>query len=616
MPRGGGGHWRGGGGGYQQHDDRSGGGGRNQQHDKRGSSSNGSSYNNRGDRSSIRGGNRGGSGSRGRGRGRGRGGFSQQSREVMLELLNLPNTITMENIIEWIQSECVPNLEYKSFDFRPMSQKSMKKSARFCVKHMSIATKIQRELDNFAGLDPDDPVKINILNQDGGHASDSSSSKGDGDGNNIVNFIQNNFNAEEGCLVLDNLYQQRPGFNTDINKAYFPRELCSVIQHQNLSSVLTTLVLNNNRIYTLSHLQGLGNAAPNLRNLSFEGNILKDHRELDHLRGLKQKLERLIMKGNPMTQYAEYRSTMKRKFPNLKQLDGVDFPPDASFGFDDVVAQKAFLPPSKKLYTLYTLPVSAQDILGFLESYYKCFDELGGMQRQQLMDAYHADSEFSLSFPNQLNSSHSHSSSSHYHKKQYAIHNRNLSGLQRNLKNITHTKERVDCLKRTPLNIVHVITLFPKTLHDLSQVSVDIICLHSSSILVNLAGVYKEFNDYNNKSFTRAFHRTLVIYISNVNNRISYQIANDMMNLTPDNYRPNTNNNPSGSGSTPVVDPLANLPPLNPQQKEILSSLVVASKLTHKFAFECLVASNWDLNAAMNLFNQKRSQLAPDAFQS
>ena len=56
--------------------------------------------------------------------------------------------------------------------------------------------------------------------------------------------------------------------------------------------------------------------------------------ELDNL--TRQKLNELVLKGNPISNEASYKNDVQMRFPSLKMLDGMELQPLISFNLPDV----------------------------------------------------------------------------------------------------------------------------------------------------------------------------------------------------------------------------------------------------------------------------------------
>ncbi|EGR27861.1 small nuclear ribonucleoprotein polypeptide a, putative, partial [Ichthyophthirius multifiliis] len=80
---------------------------------------------------------------------------------------------------------------------------------------------------------------------------------------------------------------------------------------------LKTLILNNNKISKLSRIN---EALPNLENLCLMNNRITELKEIDSLSGC-QKLQRLVLYNNVVTQAPDFRLYVISRIPSLRMLD-------------------------------------------------------------------------------------------------------------------------------------------------------------------------------------------------------------------------------------------------------------------------------------------------------
>lgn len=80
---------------------------------------------------------------------------------------------------------------------------------------------------------------------------------------------------------------------------------------------LSTLLLSNNYIFRVG---GIGEYLPNLTTLVLTNNRIASLSEIDHLASL-EKLELLSLMENPLTENPHYRLYVIHKIPSLKSLD-------------------------------------------------------------------------------------------------------------------------------------------------------------------------------------------------------------------------------------------------------------------------------------------------------
>ncbi|PSN57824.1 Nuclear RNA export factor 1 [Blattella germanica] len=257
---------------------------------------------------------------------------------------------------------------------------------------------------------------------------------------------------------------------------------------------LVGLDLSNNKLYVLGHLSTLNIKLPNLRALHIGKNRLRDIHCLDCLEDLK--IEELVLDGNPLcgkfTDQAVYVSEVRKRFPKVLKLDGIDLPPPIVFDVNDDLD----LPPSKANFLINEEGMKV--VRPFLEQYYQLYDS---DDRQPLVNAYHENAMFSLTTA--------------YPPGQSSTNGPKLATYMadsRNLIRIKDSTRRQRTLYNGKLKIVAYLSSLPKTQHDPLSFTVDLSIFTPQLIMMSVTGVFIEpGNGSGRNPPLRAFNRVFVI---------------------------------------------------------------------------------------------------------
>lgn len=142
-------------------------------------------------------------------------------------------------------------------------------------------------------------------------------------------------------------------------------------------------------------------------------------------------------------------SDVRKIFPKLLKLDGVDLPPPIVFDVED---QATKLPPIQKMFVTQSNAKAKEIATQFLQQYFIEFD---GENRQRLLDAYHENAMFSMTV--------------HVQQKFSPYHSENC-----NILRVTEPHRRHKLKKYGKLPIVTFISEMPRTKHDLNSFTMDL----------------------------------------------------------------------------------------------------------------------------------------------
>ncbi|XP_072938330.1 nuclear RNA export factor 1 [Epargyreus clarus] len=360
---------------------------------------------------------------------------------------------------------------------------------------------------------------------------------------------------------------------------------------------LEALNLNDNKLHGIEHLKVLSSKFKSLKILYLGDNRIPFLGSLQPLKSLP--LVELYLKGNPLVARFQdhdiYISDVRKKFPKLVRLDGVDLPP--AIGFD--VSEDVALPPRQQSFLID--PAGQDLVREFLTQYFAIYDS---ESRQQLLEAYHENAIMSMAASYLTND----------------VRNASVSKLNsyitnsRNLLRVTERESRRRHLRSGRLQVVSFLSDLPKTTHDLMGFAVDLLVFTPAMIVLSMNGVFKETNTAGTPS--RAFHRTFVVV---PNSGGGFCIINDMLFITnttkdqEDRAFASAGNAPGPSAPAPAPPPASSQ---DDSQKMMVVMLGQQTGMNEHWSINCLQETGWDMQRALFIFNQLRSEgkIPPEAF--
>ncbi|XP_059062645.1 nuclear RNA export factor 1 [Achroia grisella] len=365
---------------------------------------------------------------------------------------------------------------------------------------------------------------------------------------------------------------------------------------------LEALNLNDNKLHGMEHLKILSTKLKNLKILYLADNRIPYVGSLDALKSLP--LVELFLTGNPLVNkfndHEIYVSDVRKKFPKLTRLDGVDLPP--AIGFD--VSEDVALPSHQQSFLVD--PAGQDLVREFLTQFFAIYDS---ESRQPLLEAYHEHASMSMA-ANYLSNDGRNSQSTRL--------NAYISN-SRNLIRITERESRRRHLKTGRLQVVSFLSDLPKTKHDLMGFAVDLIVFTPTMIVLTMNGVYKETNTTGNP--TRSFHRTFVIV---PNPTGGFCVVNDLLYVTNTTKEQEdkafaTGESLPASVPTPAAAPaaVAAAPAASDDtRKMMLNMLGQQTGMNEFWSMNCLQETGWDFQRALFIFNQLQTEgkIPPEAF--
>ncbi|KAI9557098.1 hypothetical protein GHT06_016896 [Daphnia sinensis] len=364
--------------------------------------------------------------------------------------------------------------------------------------------------------------------------------------------------------------------------------------------------LSTNKIYSVDQMKPLLTKTAFLKSLNLGNNKLGQITSLDRLQGLK--LEELILNQNPLcdrfTDQSSYISAVRKRFPKLMKLDGVDLPPVISF---DIGTEDATLPPSSGSW--FVSDEARQIVLVFLEQYLTVYDS---DDRQPLLNAYYDSATMSLTCS--------------YPPGQTASASARLDAYMkdsRNLKRVDDVNRRYRLLQQGKVDIVSFLSKLPKTLHDPTSLVVDVPVSSSHLIVMSVTGIFRERLERH--SHVRWFQRIFVIIPSSGG---GFCIVNEQIHITcatPEQMKasfkepsvPAAIPAPSLPAALPVPEPQTSASVIDPiLQQQMVASFSEQSGMNTTWSLKCLEENGWVFDRAAFVFTELKAanQIPPEAF--
>ncbi|KAG9437753.1 nuclear RNA export factor 1 [Apis mellifera carnica] len=363
---------------------------------------------------------------------------------------------------------------------------------------------------------------------------------------------------------------------------------------------LEALNLDGNKLQLIEKLNVLDKKFTKLKILYLGDNKIKDINQIDTIKDLK--LEELKLEGNPVcnkykSRQNDYISDVRKRFPKLLRLDGMELPKPILF---DVADEGNKMPPSQRMFVANA---KAQEIASqFLQQYFLIFDS---ENRQPLLDAYVEHACFSMTM------SYTHSTNK---LNGYLMENRNLY-------RINDTNKRQKLLKQGRLPVVSFISEMPQTSHYLNTFTMDISLITDGMMLTTVTGLFKELDK--KEQPIRYFNRTFIIVpegsgycIRNEQLHISQPTDAQLRQLNNQNSETQITNpgshTPSSSGTAKSLS--VQLP--EDVKQQMTMTLSQQTNMNLEWSLKCLEEVLWNYDNALSAFQEfyKRGQIPAEAF--
>jgi nuclear RNA export factor len=352
--------------------------------------------------------------------------------------------------------------------------------------------------------------------------------------------------------------------------------------------------LFDNKIANLSYLKKTSEKVPHLKILHVGNNKFRDISMLDPFIGLP--ITDIVLNGNPLcSKYKDqeaYIGEVRKRFPKVMKLDGVDLPPPISFD----ICEEVPLPPNQQTFLCNQEGESI--VRQFLEQYFLIFDT---ENRQPLLQAYNESALFSMtmSYP-------------------YGQRDKSASWLNwyttdnRNVLKVSDSDRRQKLLKQGQLAVVSFLQDMPLTKHDIHSFTVDLSVYTPQMLCLTVTGMFKELKTGHKVPPVRAFFRTLVIVPAGS----GFCIANETLHITNATDE-QAKNFFKTVISTPVSPPVApRAVPDAATTQQMVAAMSEQSGMNLDWSKKCLEETQWDFTRALSAFAdaQKRGLIPPEAF--
>ncbi|KAL2213544.1 hypothetical protein CC79DRAFT_1362355 [Sarocladium strictum] len=366
---------------------------------------------------------------------------------------------------------------------------------------------------------------------------------------------------------------------------------------------IESISVASNNIDDVIQVESLATTFPQLKNLDISGNQIAKIEGLQRWKGKLRELETVYLSGNPIEAAdSTLQSTLLQWFPNLQIINGVQVRTG-----EEVAAAKAAAGPKP-------IPQSGPDFRdvngigeNFLLEFFTAYD---GDRPGLASRLYDEGSQFSLAVD--THSVRDPSAPAPLPWKSYIPFSRNLS-------KITTQNARFQRLFKGT-NVIHELwAKLPPTRHPSikDEMSKYIMDCHPLQGLVDPTGqnplgvdgliltVHGEFDEYDAPSDSmgkRSFSRTFLLG-PGMPGKSTIRVVSDMLSLRAFNPLPNVH----GTDSQPVA------PPQAPNQA-MLEELCKRTGMTPEYSEMCLSQVGWDFDKALVMFEEKKTQLPPEAF--
>ncbi|CAN6674497.1 mRNA export factor Mex67p [Trichomonascus vanleenenianus] len=508
--------------------------------------------------------------------------WNQASREDLISFVNRKSGIRLQNT--WIAGPI-------------LHAKVSKRDSTILMKYSGV---------RFAGQS----LSIRTNSSVGGNAPGQSSSGAQSAKQLLIAFLKSRYQPETRMLNLQSMMQD-PQLNSmgSFSASKMFQALIRVAEDEIRDVESVNLAANN--LQEVSGITHLAVTYPNLKNLSLADNQISRLSGLESWRHKFRFLRELILTGNPITQTATYREDLLKMFPRLVVLDGI------------VVRDESQLETLRLPIPIKHTFFENADVQGvatnFLASYYNFYDT----DRTQLLPLYDETSTFTVSLnstaPRVITSGVGSSWSPYL-------------PLSRNFTRITTPNSRQSRLYLGPQNIANAFRRLPATKHELMQApqkfSIDVWRTtgvrtpNDPAIVIALHGEYTE----QATPGLRSFDRTFVLLQGPNGNMI---VATDMLTVRPysgaEAFQESSSSQPGPQ--TPVAappqaaqptPPPSNIPPelngLQNEQLAVIEKLMGQTRLNAQYARMCAEQAGFDLQRALQLFQQSQPQLPPEAY--
>jgi len=369
---------------------------------------------------------------------------------------------------------------------------------------------------------------------------------------------------------------------------------------------IQAVTIANNDILDVVEVFTLAHTLPRLRRLDLSGNKLEDFSKLSKWRHEFRRLEELHLVGNPLTNLPNYPAQVIEWFPSLQILDGrrVRTPEEAA------EALKAWFP-----NPLPRLPSNLRDgennVAGtFLHGFFTMYDhDRVDLARQ----FYNDDSVFSLATGSEPATSAYHN----FSRNLETIGVRTPSTQQRlfgggNM--IAELWSRLPATRHPSLDLAELWKIdchtFPSLADPSGQGS-------AMGLTITVESRFEELDPTSQLAGMRPFSRSFILGPSKPGAPHPYRVVSDQLTLQA--WVPQGTN---VAVQAPAVEaapaaPVAVGPPVLTEEQQLwmVQEVMKRTGMNAEYSRLCLTGTaNWNLDLALQVFEEKRADLPPEAF--
>ncbi|KAH0493965.1 hypothetical protein TgHK011_000604 [Trichoderma gracile] len=372
---------------------------------------------------------------------------------------------------------------------------------------------------------------------------------------------------------------------------------------QEKRDAIESISLANNSIDNVIQVESVATTFPQLKNLDMSGNLISNMEGLQRWKGKFKELDAIYMTGNPIEGTdPNYTATFLEWFPKLRSINGIELRTAQQIAEQEAARLPKPIPQSGPDF---------RDVNGIGEQFLLEFFTAYDTNREALISRlYDASSQFSLAVDAQ--SVRDPNGPPPLPWGAYIKSSRNLLKInthharsQRLFKGATAIN---DLWKELPM------TKHPNMKDELSKYIMD---CHPLPGLADPTGqsqfgvdglilaVHGEFEEYDQKSGTtgkRSFSRTFVL-APGLTGTAQIRVVSDMLSLRAYSALPNVFVAPSPAPADTAS-----------QHQAMIAELSKQTGMVPQYSEMCLSQVEWDFARALVIFNEKKSELPPEAF--
>lgn len=353
---------------------------------------------------------------------------------------------------------------------------------------------------------------------------------------------------------------------------------------QNARDSIHKINLSNNNIQNLQVYKNLGKIFRNLKELILDNNLIQNVFYLNDLASCTN-LENLSYRSNP----CENQSTGDLILPALKVVNGQPF---SRMGIL-LTQQQINLPTVKEL----NIENSVRDVIyEFVQRFFQSFSQ----NRMDVLTAYDYNAIFSFTVSAESN-----------HKGGKM--DQDLFELRKKGHDVNFNQQQPPIVGQKAIS--NIFQHFPNILHDLSSLNVDAELLqipnNVSRILLSVHG------DIQLNGIIRSFDRTFVLCTPNQSSSQAgwkVTIVNDQLHISPKVDRTSLNFDSSAPAPSTTSSTSSSISFNTNGNPNLVQQLSQMTNMNEEYSTMCLQQSGWNLENALQLFNNVKPKLTEAAF--